>query len=65
MVSPNWKFWFVLLKGSLASQQGHALRRKILPALFCLNDNVSLNYNRKLLIRNKTSSQGSPKDKVT
>ena len=55
MVPPNWNFWSISREKSLESQQKHALRKRFLRKLLCSNDNFNPGYNRKMLIRKRTS----------
>ena len=55
MVPPNLYFWSISRKESLESQQKHALRNRFLQTLLCSNDTFNLGYNRKMLIRKRTS----------
>ena len=55
MVPPNLKFWSNSRKESLESQQKHALRYRFLRKLLCSNDIFNPRYNRKMLLRKRTS----------
>ena len=55
MVPPNLNFWSISRKESLESQLKHALRNRFLRTLLCSNDNFNPGYNRKMLIRKRTS----------
>ena len=55
MVPPNLNFWSISRKESLKSQQEHALRNRFLQTLLCSNDIVNPGYNRKMLMRKRTS----------
>ena len=55
MVPPNITFWSISRRESLESQQKHALRNRFFRTLLCSNDNFNPGYNRKLLIRKRTS----------
>ena len=55
MVPPNLNFWSVSRNESLESQQKHALRNAFLGTLLCSNDILNPVYNRKMLIRKRTS----------
>ena len=55
MVPPNLRFWSISRRESLEFQQKHALRKKFLRTLLCSNDNFNPGYNRKMLIRKRTS----------
>ena len=54
-VSPDLKIWSITGKENLEIQQKHALRTKFLRTLFCSNDTFNTGYNRKMLIRKRTS----------
>ena len=56
MVPPNLNFWSISRKGSLESQQKHALRNRFLRTLMCSNDIFNPGYNRKMLMRRRTSN---------
>ena len=55
MVPPNLNFWAISLKESLESQQKHALRNRFLRILLFSNDFFNPGYNRKMLMRKRTS----------
>ena len=55
MCPPNLNFWSISCKEILESQQKHALRNRFLRTLLCSNDIFSPGYNRKTLIRKRTS----------
>ena len=55
MVEPNLTFWSISRKKSLESQQKHAIRNRFLRTLLCSNDILNPGYNRKMLMRNRTS----------
>ena len=55
MSPPNLKFWSISRKDSPESQQKYALRNRFLRILLCLNVIFNPGYNRKTLIRKKTS----------
>ena len=55
MSPPNLNFWSISRKERLESQQKHALRKRFLRTLLCLNVIFNPGYNRKTLIRNGTS----------
>ena len=55
MSPPNLNFWSISRKESLESQQKHALRNRFSRTLLCSNDNFNPGYNRKMLIRKRTS----------
>ena len=56
MVPPNLNFWSISREESLESQQKHVLRIKFLRTLICSNDILKTGYNRKILMRKRTSS---------
>ena len=56
MLPPILIFWSNSRKGSLESQQKHALRNRFLQTLLRLNDIFNPGYNRKMLIRRRTSN---------
>ena len=56
MVPPNLNFWSISRKESLESQQKHALRKRFLRTLLSSNDICNPGYNRKMLMRKKTSN---------
>ena len=58
MVPPYLNFWSNSRRESLESQQKHALRNRFLRTLLCSNDNFNPGYDRKMLIRKKTSILG-------
>ena len=55
MSPPNLKFWSISRKESPESQQKHALRNRFLRTLLCLNVIFNPGYNRKTLIKKRTS----------
>ena len=55
MVPPNLIIWSISHKESLESEQKQAHRNKFLRTLLCSNDIFNPGYNRKMLIRKKTS----------
>ena len=55
MSPPNLNFWSTSCKERLESQQKHALRNKFLRTLLCSNVIFNPGYNRKTLIRKRTS----------
>ena len=55
MVPPNLIFLSISRKESLESQQKHALRNRFLRTLLCSNDFFHPAYNRKMLMRKRTS----------
>ena len=55
MVPPNLKSWSISRKESLESQQKHALTNRFLRTLLFSNDVFNPGYNRKMLMRKKTS----------
>ena len=55
MVPPNLNFCSISRKESLESQQKHALRNRILRTRLCSNDISNPGYNRKMLMRKRTS----------
>ena len=55
MVPPNFNFWSIWRRESLESQQKHAPRNRFLRTLLCSNDNFNPGYNRKMIIRKRTS----------
>ena len=55
MLPPNLNFWSVSRQKSLESQQKHELRKKFLRTLLCTNDIFNPDYNRKILMRKRTS----------
>ena len=55
MSPPNLNFWSISRKESVESQQKHALRNKFLRTLLCSNDIFIPGYNRKMLMRKRTS----------
>ena len=54
MVPPDLNFWSISRKGSLESQQKHALRNRFLRTLLFSNDLFQPGYNRKMLMRKRT-----------
>ena len=55
MVPPKLSFWSISRKESLDSQEKHADKKRSLRLLLCSNDNFDSGYNRKMLIRKRTS----------
>ena len=55
MFPPNIFFWSISREESLKSQQKHALKNKFLRTLLCSNDILNPGYNRKMLMRKRTS----------
>ena len=55
MSPPNLNFWSISCKESLESQQKHAIRSRFLRTLLCSNVIFDPGYNRKTLIRKRTS----------
>ena len=55
MVPSNLSFWSNSRKENLEFQRKHALRNRLLRTLLCSNDVFNHGYNRKLLIRKRTS----------
>ena len=55
MVPLNVNFWSNSLIDNLESQQKHSLRKKFLRTLLCSNDFSNPWYNRKMLMRKRTS----------
>ena len=55
MSPPNLNFWSISREESQESQQKHALRNRFLRTLLCSNDIFNPGYNRKTLIRKRTS----------
>ena len=55
MVPSNLNFWSISSKENLESQQKHALRNTFLRTLLCSDDIFNPGYNRKRLIRKRTS----------
>ena len=55
MSPPNLNFWSISRKESLESQQKLALRNRFLRTLMFSNDNSNHGYNRKMLMRKRTS----------
>ena len=55
MSPPNLNFWSILRKESPESQQKHALRKRFLRTLLFSNDSFYPGYNRKMLMRKRTS----------
>ena len=53
--STKFLFWSISIKESLESQQKHALRNRVLQAVFCSNDNFNPGYNREMVNRKSTS----------
>ena len=56
MVPQNLNFWSISRKKSLESQQKYTLRKRFLRTLLCSNVIFNPGYNRKTLIRKRTSS---------
>ena len=56
MVPPILNLWSISRKESLQSKQKHALRKKFLRTLLCSNDFLNPGYNRKMLMRKRTSN---------
>ena len=55
MVPPSLYFWSISRRESLESRQKYALRNRFLRTLLCSNDNFNPGYNRKMLIRKRTT----------
>ena len=55
MVPPNLNFWSISREKSRESQKKHALRYRFLRTLLSSNDIFNSGYNRKMLMRKKTS----------
>ena len=55
MSPPNLNFWSISSKESPETQQKHALRNRFLRTLLSSNDIFNAGYNRKTLIRKRTS----------
>ena len=55
MSPPNGNFWSISRKESQEFQQKRALRKRFLQTPLCSNVIFSPGYNRKTLIRKKTS----------
>ena len=55
MVPPHLNFWSISRKERLEFPQEHALRKRFLRTLLCSNDVLNPGYNRKLLMRKRTS----------
>ena len=55
MSPPNLNFWSISRKESLESQQKQALRNGFLRTLLCSNVIFNPGYNRKMLMRKRTS----------
>ena len=55
MFPPNLNYWSISRKESPESQKKHALKNKFLGTLLCLNDIFNPEYNRKLIMRKRTS----------
>ena len=55
MSPPNLNFWSISRKESPESQQKHAHRSRFLRTLLCSNDILNPEYNRKMLMRKRTS----------
>ena len=53
--STNLNFWSISRKESLESQPKHALRNRFLRRFLCSNDILNPGYNRKMLMRKRTS----------
>ena len=56
MLPPILNFWSISRKGNLESQQKLALRKRFLRTLLCSNDIFNPAYNRKWLMRKRTSN---------
>ena len=56
MVPLNLNFWPTSRKESLASPLQQTLRRRFLRVFLCSNHNFNPRYNRKIVIRKKTSN---------
>ena len=55
MSLPKLNFWSISRKKSLEPQQKHALRNTFLRTLLCSDDLLNPGYNRKTIIRRRTS----------
>ena len=55
MVPTNSNFWYTLYKKSLDLRQKHAFGNEFLRTLLCSNDIFNPGYNRKMLVRKRTS----------
>ena len=55
MVPPKVKFWSIPRRETLESQKKHALRNRFLRTLLCSDDIFIPGYNRKMLMRKRTS----------
>ena len=55
MSPPKLKVWSISRKKSLETQQKHALGNRFLSTLLCSNDISDPGYNRKTLIKKRTS----------
>ena len=55
MSPPNLNFWSISSKENLESQQKHAPRNRFLRTLLFSNDVFNPGYNRKMLMRKRTS----------
>ena len=55
MSPPKVNFWSISRKESLESQQKHAPRKRFLQTLLFSNDILNPGYNRKMLMRKRTS----------
>ena len=55
MVLPNLNFWSISRRECLESQQKHALRNRFLRTLLFSNGILYTRYNRKMLMRKRTS----------
>ena len=55
MSPPNLNFWSISCKENPEPQKKHALRKRFLRTLLCSNDIFNPGYNRKTLIRKRTS----------
>ena len=55
MVPPILNFWSISRKESLESLQKHELRNRFLRTLLCSKDIFNPRYNRKMLLRKRTS----------
>ena len=55
MSPPNLNFWSISREESLESQQKHAPRNRFLRTILCSNDMFNPGYNRKMLMRKRTT----------
>ena len=55
MPPPNLIYWSISREESLESQKKPALRNRFLRTLLCSNDIFNPGYNRKMIMRKKTS----------